>query len=789
MILRSITVVLTLLGTATIASAIEITEDTYIACDDLFYDGQDIVIDGCIVTIDCEHHFNNIQIINGGQLTHSTNPSESLYLTIAGDVIVEEDAFIDVTGRGYPAMQGPGAGGSSGWPSNGGGGGSHGGVGGTGNGGNLGGPVYGSATAPVMLGSGGGDAPYGGPGSGGGAIRLVVEEALIIDGEIRADGTDGSTGGGGSGGSIWITASEVSGNGIISANGGQATHTGKGAGGGGGRIAIYVESTWTFAGTHQAFGGSGTSTDGGCGTVYLTMPSHPNGLLLISNGGNSDNMGAAFNDQNLIDGDLHLINGGRLRHDSASESGMKLVIEGNVLIDSNGRIDVTGLGYPGTEGPGAGGSSGWPSNGGGGGSHGGVGGTGNGGNHGGPVYDSATAPAMLGSGGGQAPYGWPGNGGGAIRLVVEGALIIDGEIRADGTDGTTGGGGSGGSIWITASEVSGNGIISANGGQATHTGKGGGGGGGRIAIYACDSMLFNEENITVEGGTGLQYGEAGTIFITDDCEISSTVTSSNECWVYNNPISGTPAEQIDRINQSPPLFVGHEEEWTLVQDYDPPHEPWEIGFRKHDMHDHNASFECYEDALEEAFVSTLEYLPGADEVTYDNCQSAFYRFTFMLPDSFSAPNLEGRANVDDIAVLWLNGERVTLEVQVDWLGEDHSNNGFVALTWPTPDEVEFGNAEIFQPGLNELTFSVVGDLSVYEPTGLEFDFTVSYTIPCPADTNSDGTVDINDIFRVLGLWGACDDPCPPYCTGDLTEDCMVNIDDIFSLLEQWGPCE
>ncbi len=61
--------------------------------------------------------------------------------------------------------------------------------------------------------------------------------------------------------------------------------------------------------------------------------------------------------------------------------------------------------------------------------------------------------------------------------------------------------------------------------------------------------------------------------------------------------------------------------------------------------------------------------------------------------------------------------------------------------------------------------------------------------PCPADLTGDNQVNIDDIFAVLGLWGDCPDPCPPFCTGDLTEDCTVNIDDIFAILGQWGPCD
>ena len=68
-------------------------------------------------------------------------------------------------------------------------------------------------------------------------------------------------------------------------------------------------------------------------------------------------------------------------------------------------------------------------------------------------------------------------------------------------------------------------------------------------------------------------------------------------------------------------------------------------------------------------------------------------------------------------------------------------------------------------------------------------YAYSLALPCPADITGDDQVNIDDIFAVLGLWGECADPCPPYCTGDLTEDCAVNIDDIFAILGLWGPCD
>lgn len=54
---------------------------------------------------------------------------------------------------------------------------------------------------------------------------------------------------------------------------------------------------------------------------------------------------------------------------------------------------------------------------------------------------------------------------------------------------------------------------------------------------------------------------------------------------------------------------------------------------------------------------------------------------------------------------------------------------------------------------------------------------------CASDTNSDGTVDINDLLAVLADWGAC-----PACPTDITGDGTVDINDLLMLLGEWGPC-
>src|ERR1019366_8599896 len=115
-----------------------------------------------------------------------------------------------------------------------GGGGGHGGYGAASGGATAaaGGSTYGSVTAPVDFGSSGGSDNVSGspPGAGGGAIRMNVTGALLINGRVSANGGAGvgQNKGGGSGGSVLLTAGTLAGAGTISANGGG----GKGPGGG-----------------------------------------------------------------------------------------------------------------------------------------------------------------------------------------------------------------------------------------------------------------------------------------------------------------------------------------------------------------------------------------------------------------------------------------------------------------------------------------------------------------------------------------------------------------------------
>jgi uncharacterized protein (TIGR03382 family) len=135
--------------------------------------------------------------------------------------------------------------------------------------------VYGSATDMEYPGSGGACGANGGVdfgGHGGGLIR-VSAQVLDLFGTIRANGgapTTSSTnqGGGGSGGGVLLRVTNLTGSGVIQANGGSAPSRG---GGGGGRIRLEVVNN-TFTGFTESQGGTGTTAQGGAASAPVVVP-------------------------------------------------------------------------------------------------------------------------------------------------------------------------------------------------------------------------------------------------------------------------------------------------------------------------------------------------------------------------------------------------------------------------------------------------------------------------------------------------------------------------------------
>ncbi|HPC61397.1 MAG TPA: hypothetical protein PKX23_12105, partial [Verrucomicrobiota bacterium] len=283
---------LLLLGGATLPGAtVWFTQDTVISAMDTNYDGAEVSISNCTVTVSGAHRFARLHLLTGATLTHPHNGTEvpaGLNLLVDGDLLIESGARVDVSGRGYPAGTGPGAGKPALYGSVGGSGGGYGGYGGAGGTNadtvNVGG-VYGAVAAPALFGSGGGrgylSLDLGG--SGGGVVRLEVGHLLLVDGIIVADGAAGTNraSGGGSGGSIWLVAQTLGGAGAISANGG-AGEPGFGGGGGGGRIAISCTNL-SFSGSVMARGGSGRNS-GGPGTVYRQIGTPASISVSVENG-------------------------------------------------------------------------------------------------------------------------------------------------------------------------------------------------------------------------------------------------------------------------------------------------------------------------------------------------------------------------------------------------------------------------------------------------------------------------------------------------------------------------
>jgi len=188
-----------------------------------------------------------------------------------------------------------------------------------------------------------------------------------------------------------------------------------------------------------------------------------------------------------------------------------------------------------------------------------------------------------------------------------------------------------------------------------------------------------------------------------DCKIE--ISSSMPAYAFS--ISGTLAEQIYQLNAGPPPF--NISTWKTVHRHNDFHSP--------------ASFICGESSqnLDKPYLSANDLIQNADEVTFNNCSSAFYRFTFELPSGFLSPCLEGIANVDDQGIVFLNGHQISMTMTEHDFGKDSVDpyNRSV-LSWPTQDTFKTCNPSYFVPGTNELVFGIAGDASAYEPTGLEF---------------------------------------------------------------------
>jgi hypothetical protein len=132
----------------------------------------------------------------------------------------------------------------------------------------------------------------------------------------------------------------------------------------------------------------------------------------------------------------------------------------------------------------------------------------------GTAYGGNLQTLTTGSGGGSGSGSFPTNaggaGGGSVRLSVNGTLIINGRITANGVSGLAPncGGGSGGGISITAGNLAGTGGYHCEWGWGVALG--GGGGGGRIVLQP--TIYQFSGTVSAFGGAGANRGGAGVIY-------------------------------------------------------------------------------------------------------------------------------------------------------------------------------------------------------------------------------------------------------------------------------------
>ena len=480
---------------------VTITTNTTIACGDTSIDGSVLVVDGAELTINCMHSFFSIELRNGAVVTHPAGAGNFVHLNVSQGVSIDATSSIDVDVRGYAAVNGPGAGGlaSSGTGS----GAGHGGAGGDSSSAAIGGGTYGQLFEPTSPGSGGGLLG----GAGGGVVRLVVGGTMTLHGVVSARGGNaiGQLSGGGAGGSVFVSCGALGGSGTVLCNGGIGDTNDGGSGGGGGRVHLRIASNG-FVGAVECAGGSGWRR-GAAGTVALDGAAYPYPEVIIDNlgfaGATTELLGPTTVEANLTVRGSAVVGPPR-------EEALVLTVNGDMTIEFDGALGATGRGFGAASGPGAGRPIGSLLGRGSGASHGGGGGTSSTGHRALGVYGSLTAPMALGSGGGT---GGGGVGGGAIRLVVLGQLLVDGDLAANAAvlTGQNAGGGSGGSLWVTAGLLAGQGLIRANGSYGDTNDGGSGGGGGRVALEYGSSTFQGQ--VQAFGGSGWTRGGAGTVYL------------------------------------------------------------------------------------------------------------------------------------------------------------------------------------------------------------------------------------------------------------------------------------
>ena len=76
---------------------------------------------------------------------------------------------------------------------------------------------------------------------------------------------------------------------------------------------------------------------------------------------------------------------------------------------------------------------------------------------------------------------------------------------------------------------------------------------------------------------------------------------------------------------------------------------------------------------------------------------------------------------------------------------------------------------------------LIGAPAYSSSRGVVFQTSLAQTLPCPADLNNDGSVNVSDVLRIISKWGGSG-------REDLNGDSIVNVSDLLYLLNAWGNC-
>ena len=306
----------------------------------------------------------NINDYSGVIIAGGSTFTESRPMLLSDNIFVDNHAYISATGQGYSSPS-PGypmksygevvvSGTASGNISYGDGG-SH-----CGRGGGLyfSYAATGNAFKPVTWGYAGGSTFQTSGGAGGGAIRLIVSNNLMLLGKISADGKSCATGtsGGGAGGSVWVTVTNgnLDGTGNITANGGDGCINNGGGAGSGGRIAIYESNKAAyFNGYLQTYSGyqndvifSNMYSASG-GTIFIASSQGTNGSLYVGNDGtggsdiyvSGEPLDATINMESITIGDSNVVLSDSL-HLNVTYLTSRFQVADSINMGYNGSIEV-----------------------------------------------------------------------------------------------------------------------------------------------------------------------------------------------------------------------------------------------------------------------------------------------------------------------------------------------------------------------------------------------------------------------------------------------------------------